>query len=207
MSSFYEYVEAYGYQVTVISGEGIVIPTSCVDQLNAPDYIKAIKVASIVYSLRIHLELALYQREDYYPFDLKGHEHEDALRPYVKRYHDTYLRSNAGKAWLRAQEKQRQKPRRQVRAGYIYVIQSQSGEYKIGLSETPKKRISKLEVKLPFDIEVIHLIQTDDMHRLESSLHMTFEAKRVRGEWFALDSEDVDYIKQMTTMMYEVDAS
>jgi hypothetical protein len=33
------------------------------------------------------------------------------------------------------------------------------------------------------------------MHALEKYLHEKFSGKRVNGEWFALDPDDVDYMK------------
>lgn len=81
------------------------------------------------------------------------------------------------------------------RNGYVYLIQSPTGAYKIGKSNNPDDRVHTFEVKLPFEIEYICKIRTDDMHRLESDLHWKFSEKRINGEWFNLSPDDVEYIK------------
>ncbi len=82
-------------------------------------------------------------------------------------------------------------------SGYVYLIKSERGMYKIGRSKGPKGRIKTLEVKLPFEIEPICLIPTQNANRLEKQLHYRFESKRIDGEWFALTEEDVQYIKSL----------
>ena len=77
--------------------------------------------------------------------------------------------------------------------GYIYLVQAVSpyNHYKIGLSKEPVKRIESMGVKLPFPIEVIHLIQASDRYVAEKSLHNRYAHKRVNGEWFELSEQDV----------------
>lgn len=87
---------------------------------------------------------------------------------------------------------------KKIYPGFVYLIQQVNGQhFKIGKSKDPDKRMSLFEVKLPFPIERICAIETDDMNELERELHETFANKRVDGEWFALDTEDVEYIKSL----------
>lgn len=79
--------------------------------------------------------------------------------------------------------------------GYVYLLQSQSGHYKIGLTKNPEHRAKTFGIQLPFEVEFICLIQTEDMPTLETELHTRFADKRVNGEWFNLAPEDVEYIK------------
>lgn len=81
--------------------------------------------------------------------------------------------------------------------GFVYLIRANNGIYKIGRTRVPDNRIKTFEVKLPFEVEYEALIPTDDMHALEKQLHRRFAAKRGNGEWFALDAEDVAYIKSL----------
>lgn len=83
------------------------------------------------------------------------------------------------------------------RAGYVYLIQSTSGAYKIGRTVNPDNRLATFSVKLPFEVEYVCVIQCDDMYYLERQLHAHFADKRVNGEWFNLSPDDVDYIKGM----------
>jgi len=80
---------------------------------------------------------------------------------------------------------------------YIYLIQGSNGYYKIGKTTQPRKRLRKLSVVLPFDINVLHLIPTNDMSFVEKHLHEKYQHKRVRGEWFALSIDDVKEIREI----------
>jgi hypothetical protein len=78
--------------------------------------------------------------------------------------------------------------------GYVYLIWSQYG-YKIGKAVNVKSRTKLFEVKLPFPIRVEHYARFSDYTRAEKSLHLHFHEKRQEGEWFDLNSDDVNFIK------------
>lgn len=84
-----------------------------------------------------------------------------------------------------------------INPGYVYVLQSASGYYKIGKTADPKDRARTFNVKLPFEVDYIVLIKTGNMTALENYLHQQFAHKRGRGEWFALSSFDLDYLKSI----------
>lgn len=81
--------------------------------------------------------------------------------------------------------------------GYVYLIKSPTGYYKIGRSKNPNNRKKTFGVQLPFEVEFEHLIKTDDMETLETELHLYFSHLRVNGEWFDLSADDVAYIKSL----------
>jgi hypothetical protein len=81
--------------------------------------------------------------------------------------------------------------------GYVYLIRSDSGHYKIGRTKNPDNRIETFKLQLPIEVEYEHLVKSDDMVTLERDLHARFEAKRINGEWFDLEPEDVIYIKSL----------
>ena len=62
--------------------------------------------------------------------------------------------------------------------------------YKIGKSKNPKIRERTLQAELP-TVALICVIEND----IESYLHEKFKIKRIRGEWFRLSKNDVEYIK------------
>lgn len=69
--------------------------------------------------------------------------------------------------------------------GYVYLMQHGSKrEYKIGRTE------------LPHGAQPVHVIETDDPAGIESYWHRRFEAKRLKGEWFALSADDVRAFKR-----------
>lgn len=84
---------------------------------------------------------------------------------------------------------------RKPNPGYVYLVKNQDGNYKIGRSLNPNKRIESMGVKLPFPIEAVCIIPSEQMSRLEQELHARFDDKRLNGEWFALADEDVEYIR------------
>jgi hypothetical protein len=81
--------------------------------------------------------------------------------------------------------------------GYVYLLQSSTGYYKIGRTKDPQNRLATFSVKLPFEVEYEHIISSSNMNKLERKLHALFADKRVNGEWFDLSPDDVAYIKSM----------
>ena len=86
----------------------------------------------------------------------------------------------------------RQKPKKET---YIYLmIDHNTGYYKIGRSKNPKFREKTLQSEKP-TIEMIHKFKANSSK--ESDLHKKYADKRIRGEWFNLSKEDVNYIKSI----------
>jgi len=83
------------------------------------------------------------------------------------------------------------------RHGFVYLLRSDTGYWKIGRTVNPASREKTFGVKLPFVVRFEHLIETNDMIALELRLHNHFSKKRVDGEWFDLSSEDTAYIKSL----------
>ena len=81
--------------------------------------------------------------------------------------------------------------------GFVYLIHSTSGLYKIGKSKTPRSRLSSLQTSTTDKLEIIHLIETDCMSNLEDNIHRHVSHKQVHGEWFNLDMDDVNWIKSL----------
>lgn len=84
-------------------------------------------------------------------------------------------------------------------AGYVYLVQSVTGAYKIGRTRNPRDRMRTFGVLLPFEVEYLCLITTTRMIDLERELHRRFADKRLQGEWFALGADDIEYIKGLAT--------
>ena len=89
-----------------------------------------------------------------------------------------------------------QRTRRQHKAGFVYLLKGDDC-YKIGRTKELDKRIDQLSTKLPFEVELIHTIKTDDMTGLEAQLHERFADGRINGEWFDLSEQDVKLIQGM----------
>lgn len=86
-------------------------------------------------------------------------------------------------------------------AGYVYLIQSATGTYKIGRAKNVADRARTFGVKLPFEVELLHTIECANYREAEKELHNRFAVKRVNGsEFFALTDEDVQYIRSIERM-------
>lgn len=95
------------------------------------------------------------------------------------------------------QYEQRGESARKPRAGYVYVLRSSTGAFKIGYASSPDDRLRTFSVKLPFEVEYEVLIKTDDMLGYEAQLHERFADKRINGEWFALTDDDLAELRAM----------
>lgn len=81
--------------------------------------------------------------------------------------------------------------------GFVYLIES-GGAYKIGKSKSLTSRAYQFAATMPHRVTLIHSIESDNYGDIETELHEHFQDKRLNGEWFALSSDDVEYIKAIT---------
>ena len=81
-------------------------------------------------------------------------------------------------------------------AGYVYVIQDIdiSSFYKIGRTSNPSRRFKEFSQLLPFEIEVVAIVPTEDAPTLEWQLHQRYAEQRQRSEWFKLQDSHVKEI-------------
>lgn len=84
----------------------------------------------------------------------------------------------------------------QIEKGYVYFIQEDyAGRIKIGKTVNLDQRMENFGVKLPFELELIHYVESNNHHYTEKLFHIHFNDKRVNGEWFELNEEDMAWIK------------
>lgn len=81
---------------------------------------------------------------------------------------------------------------------FVYIAEDlRNGLFKIGQSQTPEKREKTIQSEVP-QISMRFYIPAHDS--AERELHVLFAEKRVRGEWFALTSDEllsvVGFLKQ-----------
>jgi len=69
---------------------------------------------------------------------------------------------------------------------FVYVANEvDTGNYKIGISSDPERRVKELNTGNSSEIKLIHCyLATDDKHKSETLAHAIFEEDRIRGEWF-----------------------
>lgn len=75
---------------------------------------------------------------------------------------------------------------------YTYVLKDKSGLYKIGKSVNVERRIKSISTGNT-TIEKVMVLPID----CEGYLHSYFSNKRIRGEWFKLNNEDIKFIEKI----------
>lgn len=70
---------------------------------------------------------------------------------------------------------------------------------KIGSTHDTRYRLRVLQVGCPLPLSMLGSVLADDAERMEIDLHKRFASSHVRGEWFAVTAQLVDYISSATT--------
>lgn len=78
--------------------------------------------------------------------------------------------------------------------GYVYLLSSSVGLYKIGMAKDVSRRMSDFDRTIPIETKCIHFIKTSDKREAEKFLHNKFSEFRVKYEWFQLSPEQVEWI-------------
>lgn len=78
---------------------------------------------------------------------------------------------------------------------YLYVLKNELGRYKIGVAVDVEKRVKALSISSGSKIEIIY--KFNSRGNFENKLHKHFKEKRYLGEWFCLNDEDLDFIKNI----------
>lgn len=80
----------------------------------------------------------------------------------------------------------------------VYLLES-AGYYKIGvtLDISIDKRITALQGGNPYVISLVAKTGTiSNAYEIETMLHKKFESNNVRGEWFTLTKEELDFVHE-----------
>jgi hypothetical protein len=89
------------------------------------------------------------------------------------------------------------------KAGFVYLKYSPSLHlYKIGKATKPDKRGAGISLLLPEDLVPKHEIKTDYPFILEKYWENRFRAKKKQGEWYDLNSEDIESFKRRREFMF-----
>lgn len=95
--------------------------------------------------------------------------------------------------WAEGLRRAAKKPRR-TKPGYVYLLKSEDGFYKIGRALNVTDRSNLIGTQMPQKIEVVHTFYSADYCGAEKALHDMFREKRINGEWFKLEPADVEHI-------------
>lgn len=81
--------------------------------------------------------------------------------------------------------------------GTVYVLRTEDGShrYKIGRTRNLIVRHAQLDTLVPYELTLCHAIPCLDPIALEQVLHTHFATQRVKGEWFELTDDDLQWIR------------
>jgi len=82
--------------------------------------------------------------------------------------------------------------KKRVHKMFVYVMESDGGFYKVGISNSPKTRKKELQTGNPCDIEIYdyyEVLPHFSSKDVESRIHKRLDAYRVGGEWFKMGFE------------------
>lgn len=85
----------------------------------------------------------------------------------------------------------------QSKPGYIYLMRDRGGNIKIGESAVPAERAQYITYSCK-PVELIWTLRCEDSIKTERALHARFWRQRTPGEWFVLQTEDIEWIMQQT---------
>jgi hypothetical protein len=102
-----------------------------------------------------------------------------------------------------AEQQQSTDPAANTKDGYVYMGLLKLGRekrYKIGKAVLVDRRTDQISLQLPEDLELVHVITTDDAYGIEEYWHRRFASKNTKGEWFTLSRQDIDAFKRRKFM-------
>lgn len=77
---------------------------------------------------------------------------------------------------------------------YVYIVQSESGAVKIGISNNVRARLRELQVGNHEALSLAYSLRVADKETallLESALHARYPTQKLRGEWFSVNAAQV----------------
>ncbi len=78
-------------------------------------------------------------------------------------------------------------PKRQrPTTGYVYIMRSALGHFKIGKAKDPWSRTRTIGTQHAYEIELVYVAMCLDYSRVETALHEALAEYRMNGEWFDL---------------------
>lgn len=144
--------------------------------------------------------------QNFYPCHLKQAQKNPALtvlpqcKVCSKEYQAKYLEKLKSKGVSRSQKTS--KKELWNKAGTLYIVGADvpNAPFKIGVvsGTDTKKRLAALQTSHWIELkEVWRSLMLPQAFSIEKKLHHYFESKKVRGEWFNLDSRDLALLPQL----------
>lgn len=199
-----ETININGYLFKFISDSGVALPAEHLDHFNELRYREALEFALAIFPDFADFGKSQEYDQEYTPVDRNV---DEKYREFRQRMIQKFLQWNSEylhKCWERdvryRQEARERLKQKKVNPGYLYLLVCGNGLHKIGVTAHPTSRLAAFKNSMPFQKDMVkyeHLMKVDDMVGLETRLHNQYAKKRVAGEWFNLDDDDIAYIKSL----------
>ncbi len=131
--------------------------------------------------------------------DIKWSEFPSKFREYCQNNQELLTRFSSIIEYIESETKPRLDTGgvNDAQKGYVYLIQhGNRKEFKIGKTYNLIRREGEIRLELPDEVRPIHTIETDDPSGIEAYWHSRFKDKRLRNEWFKLNTSDVKTFKR-----------
>jgi hypothetical protein len=83
---------------------------------------------------------------------------------------------------------------------YLYLIRCQQ-YYKIGIANDVQSRLAQLSTGNPFQLSVMAVYGFTNAEPVERAIHQRFAELRARGEWFCLETPDVEDFERICQLL------
>jgi hypothetical protein len=101
------------------------------------------------------------------------------------------------KEFIKPIKKKSKKIRKNIPFGFVYLMKSDNGLHKIGMTSVIKNRLYGLNREIPVKVEVIHYFKSYCYREVERYLHKKYANERIRYEWFDLNEQQVEEIRSI----------
>jgi hypothetical protein len=72
----------------------------------------------------------------------------------------------------------------------LYIMESGTGDLKIGISKNPKARLRAMRSHNASEVEIVHVQELgDDAWKVEGHAHRLLKPHHIKGEWFSTSVE------------------
>ena len=78
-----------------------------------------------------------------------------------------------------------------TRQNCVYILKTGKDLYKIGKTRDLQRRLATYHTHLPILFRVVRQYPAANMDELEESLHIVFQHRRIKGEWFRLNDQEL----------------
>lgn len=82
-----------------------------------------------------------------------------------------------------------------MKDGFIYIVESQQGQFKIGWSTSPQRRADHINSHSPIPCRLIAIVE--GTMKEEHALHKRFEASGSHSEWYFSTPEVLQFIRSV----------